>query len=166
MDLLDGPVVDYRRHMQSPGAVRTGRLIVAAAIAAGLVAAGAAAAALQKRTPSRSRVAIAQALPVLDGGHLEATVVEVTYEPGGSGTAHRHPCPVIGYMLEGSMRMQVKGQAERTYAPGDTFYEAPTDVHVVSANASQDKPARFLAYFVCDRKTPLSVPATDPPGSE
>jgi quercetin dioxygenase-like cupin family protein len=117
----------------------------------------------QERTPPRSRVAIAQALPALDGGHLEATVVEVTYEPGGANTAHRHPCPVIGYVIEGSVRMQVKGQAERIYTPGDTFYEAPTDVHVVSANASPDKPARFLAYFVCDRKTPLSVPVADSP---
>jgi hypothetical protein len=32
-------------------------------------------------------------------------------------------------------------------------------VHVVSANASQDEPARFLAYFICDRETPLTLPA-------
>src|SRR5258707_11685617 len=32
--------------------------------------------------------------------HLEATVVDVTYEPGGANSAHRHPCPVIGYVLE------------------------------------------------------------------
>ena len=36
-------------------------------------------------------------------------------------------------------------------------------MHAVSANASKDKPARFLAYFVCDRKTPLSVPVTATP---
>ena len=63
------------------------------------------------------------------------------------------------------MRMQVKGQPERIYKPGDTFFESPTDVHVVSANASQDKPARFLAYFVCDQKTPLSVPVADARGA-
>ena len=127
---------------------------------AGLIAAsvfGAAAA----EAPPRSRVAIAQALPALDGNHLEATVVEVTYEPGGANGSHRHPCPVIGYLLEGSLRMQVKGQPERIYRPGDAFYETPSDVHQVSANASRQKPARFLAWFVCDRKTPLSVPVSD-----
>src|SRR5215204_304864 len=116
-------------------------------------------ASVPQNAPSRSRVAIAQALPPLDGQHLEATVVEVTYEPGGANTAHRHPCPVIGYVLEGSLRMQVQGQPERIYTAGESFYEAPPDVHLVSANASPDKPARFLAYFVCDRRTPLSVPA-------
>ena len=64
-------------------------------------------------------------------------------------------------MLEGALRMQVKGQPERIYKPGETFFEAPSDVHLVSANASQEAPARFLAYFVCDRTTPLTVPVTD-----
>jgi quercetin dioxygenase-like cupin family protein len=116
--------------------------------------------AMQDRS-SRSRTAFAGKLPALDGQRLEATIVEVTYPPGGTNPAHRHPCPVIGYVLEGAVRMQVKGQQERIFKPGDTFLETPSDVHLVSANASQDAPARFLAYFVCDRVTPLSVPATD-----
>ncbi|MCC7123877.1 MAG: cupin domain-containing protein [Acidobacteria bacterium] len=112
----------------------------------------------QATGPSRSRVAVTQRLPTLDGTKLTATLVEVTYEPGGANTSHRHPCPVIGYVLEGRMRMRVDGQPERIYGPGDTFYESPTDVHRVSANASSEQPARFLAYFVCDRDTPLSIP--------
>jgi quercetin dioxygenase-like cupin family protein len=139
--------------------------IAIASIISAMLAGGTTAVAVQDRAPARSRVAIAHALPRLDGTHLEATIVEVSYEPGGANTPHRHPCPVIGYMLEGSMRMQVKGQPERIYKPGDTFFESPTDVHLVSANASQDKPARFLAYFVCDQKTPLSVPVTDARGA-
>ena len=131
-------------------------------IGAMLLAGGTALVARNEQAPSRSRVAMAQALTALDGSKLEATLVEVTYEPGGANSTHRHPCPVVGYVLEGGLRMQVKGQVERIYTAGETFYEAPTDVHLVSANASQDRPARFLAYFVCDRKTPLSVPVTDP----
>jgi quercetin dioxygenase-like cupin family protein len=110
---------------------------------------------------SQSRTAFSGKLPALDGQHLEATIVEVTYPPGGANPAHRHPCPVIGYVLEGALRMQVKGQPDRIFKTGETFFEAPSDVHVVSANASQDVPARFLAYFVCDRTTPFSVPVTD-----
>ncbi len=56
------------------------------------------------------------------------------------------------------MRIQVQGQPERIYGAGETFFESPTDVHLVSANASREKPARFLAYFVCDHQTPLSLP--------
>ena len=107
---------------------------------------------------SRSRTAFAGKLPALDGRHLQATLLEVTYPPGGANPAHRHPCPVIGYVLEGAIRMQVQGQPERIVKPGETFIETPSDVHLVSANASADAPARFLAWFVCDRETRLSVP--------
>ena len=112
----------------------------------------------QSGRPSRSHVASTHELPPLDGGTLTTTLVEVTYEPGGANPAHRHPCPVVGYVLEGHLRMQIDGQPVRIYGPGEAFYESPADVHRVSANASEDHPARFLAYFVCDHKTPLSIP--------
>jgi quercetin dioxygenase-like cupin family protein len=133
---------------------------VVALSAAVLVASGAA----QPRG-SQARTAFSGKLPALDGQRLEATLVEVTYPPGGANPPHRHPCPVIGYVLEGAVRMQVEGQPERIYRRGEAFSEAPSDVHVVSANASPDLPATFLAYFVCDRTTPLSVPVPMPKGS-
>jgi len=34
----------------------------------------------------------------------------------------------------------------------------PTDVHRVGTNPSPDTPAVFLATFVCDHDTPLSIP--------
>jgi quercetin dioxygenase-like cupin family protein len=123
------------------------------------VAAALTLAAGQDKRP-QARTAFTGKLPALDGQHLTATVLEVTHSPGGSSAAHRHPCPVIGYVLEGAVRMQVKGQEEKVYRPGDTFFESPGDVHVVSANVSQDQPARFLAFFVCDRETALTLPVT------
>ena len=48
----------------------------------------------------------------------------------------RHPCPVIGYVLHGAVRMQVKGGPEALYQAGDSFYEAPNGIHLVSKNAS------------------------------
>src|ERR1700733_14323103 len=44
--------------------------------------------------------------------HLKATLVEVNYGPGESSEPHTHPCPVIVYVLEGSLRTQVTGQPE------------------------------------------------------
>lgn len=97
-------------------------------------------------------------LPKLDGGHLAAKIVEVTYGPGGASSPHSHPCPVIGYVLEGAVRIQVKGEPEAIYKAGESFYEAPNGTHQVSANASDHEPAKLLAYFICDHDTPLSVP--------
>jgi quercetin dioxygenase-like cupin family protein len=112
-------------------------------------------------TPAKAHVAFSHSLPALDGAHLKATVVEVTYEPGGSSPPHHHPCAVIGYVLEGAVRMKVNDQQETIYKVGESFYEAPNDAHRVSANASQKERARFLAYFTCDRDAPLSIPGTE-----
>src|SRR5438132_908452 len=111
----------------------------------------------QVKTRERARIVFSQFLPRLDGDHLKAAVVEVNYGPGESSSPHSHPCAVIGYVVEGALRTQVKGGAEATYQAGESFYEAANGVHVVSANASQTKPAKFIAYFVCDHDTPLSV---------
>jgi len=119
-------------------------------------------------TKERARVALSHALPELNGEHLKATVVEVHYGPGESSPPHSHPCAVIGYVVEGALRTQVKGQPEAIYKAGEGFYEAPNGVHLVSANASQTEAATFIAYFVCDHDTPLSrdVPEIAAPGGK
>jgi quercetin dioxygenase-like cupin family protein len=108
---------------------------------------------------AHSRTVFSQALPRLDGSRLQVTTVEVTYPPGGSSAPHSHPCPVIGYVLKGTVRMQVKGGAPSIYKAGDSFYEAPNGIHLVSENVSGKEPATFLAYFICDHSAPLSAEA-------
>jgi quercetin dioxygenase-like cupin family protein len=92
--------------------------------------------------------------------------VEVHYGPGESSPTHSHPCAVIGYVFDGALHTQVEGEPEAIYKAGESFYEAPNGIHVVSANASQTEEATFLAHFVCDRDTPLTsdVPETATPG--
>ena len=109
------------------------------------------------KAKDRARVALAHALPKLDGAHLKASVVEVHYGPGESSPQHSHPCSVVGYVIEGAIRTQVKGEPEAIYKAGEAFYEAQNGIHEVSANASQTEPATFIAYFVCDHDTPLSI---------
>ena len=111
-------------------------------------------------TGENIRVAISQTLPRMDGDHLEAKAIEVTYQPGASSPAHSHPCPVLAYVAEGTIRSQVNDEPERVYKVGETFYEAPNGVHQVSANASQTEPAKLIAFFVCDHEGPITVPAS------
>jgi quercetin dioxygenase-like cupin family protein len=112
----------------------------------------------QTSSAKHVRVAITQALPQLDGRHLKAAVVEVTYAPGASSAAHSHPCPVIVYVVKGALRAKVQGEPGAVYHAGESFYEAPNGVHEVSANASKTEAVKFVAYFVCDHDTELSVP--------
>jgi len=78
-------------------------------------------------------------------------VVEVRYGPGGYSLPHAHPCPVVGYVVEGALRMQVKGEPEAVYRAGEGFYEPPNVTHLVSRNASETTGARFIAVLVCDQ---------------
>jgi glucose/arabinose dehydrogenase/quercetin dioxygenase-like cupin family protein len=112
----------------------------------------------QRPAGAAARELVTHTAPPLTGSMLQLQIVEVTYEPGGWSPSHHHPCPVVGYVLEGAVRMQLAGQPERVYKAGDTFTELPTDVHVVSSNASETAPARFLAYFACSAPGPRSIP--------
>jgi quercetin dioxygenase-like cupin family protein len=98
-----------------------------------------------------------QELAGIDG--KEGTMILVEYAPGGWDAEHRHNAPTFVYVLEGAVVMQVKGGREVTLGPGQTFYEAPADVHTVSRNASTTKPAKFVVFFVKQKGAPLTVPA-------
>jgi quercetin dioxygenase-like cupin family protein len=54
--------------------------------------------------------------------------------------------------------MQIKGQAPVTLTPGQTWYEGPDDVHVVSRNASNSAPAKYLVFLLKDKGAPLLTP--------
>jgi len=57
--------------------------------------------------------------------------------------------------------MQVKGGKPVTLGPGQTFYESPEDVHVVSRNASTTKSAKFLVFFIRRKGDPAVVPVPE-----
>ena len=59
----------------------------------------------------------------LDGKATSVTVVEVTLEPGQAGKPHRHPGPVIGYVLEGAYEWAIDDNPARVLKAGETFYE-------------------------------------------
>jgi quercetin dioxygenase-like cupin family protein len=89
----------------------------------------------------------------------EGVMITVEYPPGASDPIHRHNADAFVYVLEGSVVMQVRNGKEVTLTPGQTFYEGPSDVHVVGRNASRTKPAKFVVFLVKDKGAPLLVPA-------
>lgn len=137
----------------------TKRIGVAGAAILILVALEARTRPVEPPSTERARILYTQPLPKLDGEHLRITLVTVHYGPGEASAPHRHPCAVIGHVLNGAARTQIESRPEVVYKAGDTFYEAPNQLHAVSANASATQPADFLAYFVCDSEAPLSTDA-------
>ena len=88
----------------------------------------------------------------------EVLTYTVDFPAGFSSPVHRHNAQVCVYVLEGSVLMQVRGGKEVTLRPGQSFYEDPNDIHVVSRNASSTKPAKFLVFLVKEKGAPVLVP--------
>jgi quercetin dioxygenase-like cupin family protein len=88
----------------------------------------------------------------------EALLITVDYPPGAVDPVHRHDAHAFVYVLEGSIVMGVKGGEEVTLKPGQTFYEAPDDIHTVGRNASSTEPAKFLVLLIKPKGAPVLIP--------
>lgn len=88
----------------------------------------------------------------------EVLMYTVDFPAGFSSPIHRHNAQVSVYVLEGTVVMQVKGGKELTLGPGQSFYEDPKDIHVISRNASNSKPAKFLVFLIHKKDAPLVIP--------
>jgi quercetin dioxygenase-like cupin family protein len=98
-------------------------------------------------------------LPNVPGKSIKGVLVE--YGPGGYSPGHTHAKSAFIYatVLEGAIRSKVNDGPETVYETGQSFSEMPGDRHVVSANASETKPARLLAVFVVDtNEKELTIP--------
>jgi quercetin dioxygenase-like cupin family protein len=113
---------------------------------------------LADTAPAAVKQLITQELAGVAG--KEVLMATVTYPPGGASPPHRHDAQVFVYVLEGELKMQVQGGPTVTLKPGETFYESPTDVHAVSANASQTAPAKFLVFIIKNKGAPTTRAVT------
>jgi len=95
-------------------------------------------------------------LPDIPG--KEVLVISVDYPPGAVDPVHRHDAHAFVYVLEGSIVMGVKGDKEVTLGPGQTFYEAPNDIHTVGRNASNTKPAKFIVTLIKPKNAQFFIP--------
>ena len=89
----------------------------------------------------------------------EVVMVTLDIPPGGGSAPHRHPGHhIFGYVLEGTYKIKLDQGAETILTKGQTFYEAPGQLHAMSANASQTEPAKVLAVIVAESGKPITVP--------
>ena len=88
-------------------------------------------------------------------------MTEVSYPPGAQDIVHRHDAHAFVYVLEGQIIMQLKGQPAVTLKAGQTFYEGPTDVHIVGRNASSTEPARFVVVLLKGKAAPILTPVKE-----
>jgi quercetin dioxygenase-like cupin family protein len=126
---------------------------------AGLVFAGILQGQNSKEKTGGSKAVFKHDLPDISIKHWALTAVEVTYGPGESSASHRHPGITVAYVLEGEIRSKVGDAPEQTYTVGQMFFENPNEIHAVSGNASNTKPAKLLALLFAEKGKPLTTAA-------
>jgi quercetin dioxygenase-like cupin family protein len=91
-------------------------------------------------------------------GH-EVTMITLDIAPGGGSPPHRHPGHhTFGYVLEGAYKIKLDNGPETVVTKGQTFYEAPGQLHTVSRNASDIEPAKVLVVMLAETGKPVTVP--------
>ena len=94
----------------------------------------------------------------INGKEAQATMLELTYAPGGSTLPHHHAGSGLIYVIEGDYKSKISNQPLKTYHQGEAFFEPAGTIHEVSANASTEKPVKFLVIFFTEKdKIPLTT---------
>ena len=75
-------------------------------------------------------------------------IKRVDLEPGQATGLHRHPCPVVGYIVAGTIRFQIEGESARELHMGDAFFEPQHSVIAHFDNSSISAPASFIAFYL------------------
>jgi quercetin dioxygenase-like cupin family protein len=89
---------------------------------------------------------------------MEASLVEVSYPPGGRSAEHRHPGFIVGYVLEGQIRFAINHETPRVLGTDEMFYEPTGALHSTSENAQSDRPAKILAFMLAPAGRPVVEP--------
>lgn len=81
----------------------------------------------------------------------------VEVAPGSGNAFHTHFGSEIGYVAEGRIRLEIKGQPSRELGPGESFLVTRGQVHrsVLLGNA----PVKLINTWTIDKDKPLLTPA-------
>jgi len=86
-----------------------------------------------------------------------AVVARAEFIPGGVAGRHTHPGEELGYIVEGTLELQIDGQPPKTLKAGDVFF-VPAGVIHDGKNVGSGK-AVVLATYVVEKGKPVASPA-------
>ncbi len=79
------------------------------------------------------------------------------FVPGGAAGRHTHPGEEVGYLLEGTLVLEVDGQPPRTLKAGDAFFVEAGKVH--DGRNVGSGAAKVLVTYIVEKGKPVASPA-------
>ena len=101
-----------------------------------------------KRTP------VQQADLSVPGKEVVQAVAEV--QPGAEAGRHTHPGEEVGYVLEGTITLEIQGKPAAVKKAGEGFVIPPGTVH--NAKNTGAGVAKVLGTYIIDKGKPVSTP--------
>jgi quercetin dioxygenase-like cupin family protein len=86
-----------------------------------------------------------------------AVQVIAEFIPGGAAGRHTHPGEELGYVMEGTLQLEVDGQPPRTLKAGEVFFVPAGTVH--DGKNVGSGPAKVLATYVVEKGKPVASAA-------
>jgi len=87
---------------------------------------------------------------------FDAVIVELNFRPGVSVPEHRHPGPIVGYVVDGQMKFAIDHEPDTAVPAGGTFFEPRGALHTSFGSANPDAPVRIVAFLVVPNGSPLT----------
>lgn len=124
---------------------------------AGILLSAAIAGALYAQQPGFTRKMLQDQNLSVSDRHAVQVVAE--FVPGGAAGKHTHPGEELGYVLEGTLQLEVAGQPPRTLKAGETFFIPAGVVH--DGKNVGSGPAKVLATYIVEKGKPVATPVKD-----
>ncbi len=139
--------------------VRTSLILTA--VLAGTIAAGMATSQGLRAQEQQEQVSKGKITPLLKTTLAgmegkEVNILHIRASPGFVTAKHFHPGQVFVYVLEGTVTIEMEGDAPLKLGPGDVF-EEPLGRSMVGKNLSSTHGAEFVVFQIGDKGNPLMV---------
>ena len=87
---------------------------------------------------------------------FDAVIAEVNFQPGVSVPEHRHPGPIVGYVVDGQMKFSIDHEPDKAVPAGSTFFEPRGALHTSFGSADPNAPVRIVVFLVVPNGSPLT----------
>lgn len=132
-------------------------MVLGTVVALGAVTVISGARSLQAQQPGFKRVELQR--HDLSIPNHEAVAARGEFNPGAGTPKHTHPGDEVGYVLEGTVVMEIEGKPPLTLKAGDPFFIPAGQVH--AAKNAGTAPAKVISTYIVEKGKPLmtAVPA-------
>ncbi|GAA6622661.1 cupin domain-containing protein [Scytonema sp. NUACC26] len=85
----------------------------------------------------------------------EVTALKVEIPPGKETGWHKHPYPVYGYVLRGTLTLEIEGNKQFKFEPGSALLEVINTLH--NAKNLGKETVTIIAFFTTEAGQPYTV---------